>query len=130
MSRQRFDSKNRAGDMVSAAALNEFRREMRRNRVKPQPGTQSYQSPGGLLLQAKAAGVGIAIVKTTSTITARSSTTPGTGSATLVTWNGTALGTGATITLRHISATSAASGKYGFAVLLFGIYWLVSVECA
>jgi len=101
-----------------------------RTRISAGPGIALDETPGGIVLRASVGGAGLAIIKTTSSITARSSTTPGTGSATLVTWNGTALGTGATITLRHISATSAASGKYGFAVMLFGLYWLVSVECA
>lgn len=75
------------------------------------------------------AGGPVVRIKTTTSVTARSGTTPGTGSAALVTWNGTTLDTGVTITIRNLSATAGASGKYGFAALLDGAYWMISLEC-
>ncbi len=101
-----------------------------RTRIVAGPGVMIDETPGGIVLRASVGGsLGLAIIKTTGTITARSGTTPGTGNAVLVTWNGTALGTGAAITLKNVSATAGSTGKYGFAVSLFGLYWMVSLEC-
>lgn len=70
------------------------------------------------------------LIKTTSAITARSGTTVGTGSAQLVTLSGSTLVTGATITLKNVSGTAGATGKYGWArQLANGTYVLVSLEC-
>jgi hypothetical protein len=71
----------------------------------------------------------VVLIKTSSTITARSSTTPGSGSAVLVTGTTSTLSTGATITLRNWAGTSIATAKYGTAVLIGGVYWVVSIEC-
>lgn len=75
---------------------------------------------------------GLVLVKTTTTITARSGSTPGTGDGVLVSFDGTDLVDGAaTITLRNLSAKTGglASGKYGYALPIRGEYWVVSVEC-
>lgn len=68
-------------------------------------------------------------IRTTSAITARSGATPGTGTGVLVRWNGTALADGAAITLRNITGGSLASGKYGFATLQAGTWFVTSLEC-
>jgi len=109
--------------------IEDLYKHLLRSRLVQGPGVLFEETPGGIVLRASVGGVGVAIVKTTGTITARSGTTPGTGNAVLVTWNGSALGTGAAITLKNVSATAGSTGKYGFAVSLFGLYWMVSLEC-
>lgn len=76
-------------------------------------------------------GFGFAIVKTSSTITARSSGVPGTGTAKLQTWNGTTLADGTEIPISNISGKvgGISSGKYGFAVELWWLWWIVVTEC-
>jgi hypothetical protein len=69
------------------------------------------------------------IIKTTSTITARSGTTPGSGSAVLVKLVGTTLTNGPTITVKNVSGGALATGKYGFAVVIGGVYWVRPIEC-
>jgi hypothetical protein len=69
------------------------------------------------------------IVKTTSSITARSGTTPGSGSAQFVTGTTSSLSTGATITVYNVSGGALSTGKYGFAVQIDGIWWIRPVEC-
>lgn len=76
----------------------------------------------------------IAIVKTTSTITARSGATPGQGTATvqmfgLTDFRDDPAFTNMTVHNYSSSATLTPSGKYGVAVKLWGVLWLVVVEC-
>lgn len=78
--------------------------------------------------------VPIAIVKTTSTITARSGATPGQGTATvqmfgLTDFRDDPAFTNMTVHNYSSSATLTPSGKYGVAVKLWGVLWLVVVEC-
>lgn len=101
----------------------------KRSRLIAGPGVALDETPGGIVLRIVAFGLGLAIIKTAGTVSARSGTTPGNGDATLVTWNGTSLGTGQAIGLRNIYGSAGSSGKYGFAVMLFGLYWLVNLEC-
>jgi hypothetical protein len=75
------------------------------------------------------AGTGVHPIKTTSAVTARSSTTPGSGTAVLISLPGSTVVEGGAITVRNLSATAAGSGKYGFAFLIGGVYWLGPVEC-
>jgi hypothetical protein len=69
------------------------------------------------------------LIKTTGTITARSGTTPGSGSAQVVTGTSSSLSTGATITLYNWAGASIATGKYGTAASIGGLSWVVSIEC-
>jgi hypothetical protein len=69
------------------------------------------------------------IVKTTSSITARSGTTVGSGSAQIVTLSGSTLSTGATITVINVSGGALSTGKYGFAVQIDGVWFVRPVEC-
>lgn len=73
---------------------------------------------------------GFAVIKTSSSVTGRTGATPGSGSAKVQKWNGTSLSDGAgTITVRTIAAGGHATGKYGFAAKLFGLWWILSLEC-
>lgn len=111
--------------------LEAIRDHLTRSRIQPDAcvGITVNETPGGVQLSATAGGGSIALIHTTGTITARSGVTPGTGQAKLVNWNGTALSDGATITLRNLSGTAGVTGKYGMAVKLFGVWWLVVLEC-
>lgn len=102
-----------------------------RARIQPDAcvGITVNELPGGVQLLAGVGGMTVALVHTTSSITARSGTTPGTGSAKVVNWNGTALSDGSTITLRNVSGTAGATGKYGLAVQLSNVWWLLTLEC-
>ncbi|MGE4196034.1 MAG: hypothetical protein AB7G11_02775 [Phycisphaerales bacterium] len=101
--------------------------------VAPDSGLVVEETPGGRPLRVTLGNlIGFAVIKTNGTITARSGTTPGTGSAYIQTWSGTVLANGNSVTVRNVSgkAGGIGSGLYGFAVKLFGIWWVVSVECA
>jgi hypothetical protein len=72
----------------------------------------------------------LARIKTTSAITARSGTTAGSGSATLVAHSGTTLSTGASVTIYSISGKAGGTGLYGWANREpDGTYWLIDLEC-
>jgi len=71
---------------------------------------------------------------TTSTITARSGGTPGSGSIKIQTWNGTSLadlGGPVTFTVYNWNSASGgvASGKYCVILKIAGSYWLLAAEC-
>lgn len=78
-------------------------------------------------------GDDLALALTTSAITARSGAAPGTGSAKLQKFDGSALADldGTTITVRNFSSATAgiATGKYCTLVNQWGAWWVVSVEC-
>jgi hypothetical protein len=78
--------------------------------------------PGGLVADS--------LILTTSTITARSGATMGTGSASLVViGDGGTLSTTDTVTVRNYAGASFATGKYGFARRVAGFWVIISVEC-
>lgn len=97
------------------------------SKIEPGPGVEAEQTSRGLVLTF--GGFGLALIKTTSAVTGRSGTTPGTGTADILTWDGTAIGTAGTITLRNLAAGAWSTGKHGFAVKFSGAWWLVSLEC-
>lgn len=101
----------------------------RRDRIDVDEGAgiNSARSPQGRRLQLGNL-IGMSIVKTTSSVTARSSTTPGTGPAVLVNGTTTTLTNGSAITVYNIAGAIIPSGKYGFAVRI-GLWWMVAWEC-
>lgn len=67
-------------------------------------------------------------------VTARSGSTPGSGSVTLQTWNGTSLANfpgSASVTAYNISASGSgiASGKYCIILKIAGAYFIITSEC-
>jgi hypothetical protein len=74
---------------------------------------------------------GLTRVISTSAITGRSGSTPGTGTGAIVTYNGTAYSTGAGVTLKTVSSGGHATGKYGWAVFdaKDENYHIVSMDC-
>jgi hypothetical protein len=87
---------------------------------------------GGPLLRVAGALFSIYIVVTDGTITARSGTTPGSGTVFTTTWNGSVLTTTTnTFTVYNISSTTGgiATGVYGVMVKIMGSYWLITLDC-
>lgn len=84
-----------------------------------------------LSLLRRALGISLEVVKTkTGGLTARSGTTPGTGTVTVQGWTGSAFTDLGDETCRNLSATAfTTAGKYGFAVRLWGTLFLISLEC-
>jgi hypothetical protein len=76
-----------------------------------------------------------AYVAVSGGISARSGSTPGSGTATIQTWTGSTLadmtGSGATPTVLNISSATGgiASGKYMILLKISGTYWVITAEC-
>ena len=65
-------------------------------------------------------------------ISARASATPGSGTVDLMTYNGSTLVSfGASVTALSISSTTGGipEGTYCIVLRIFGVFWLVSVDC-
>lgn len=76
----------------------------------------------------------IAIVKTTGTISARVGATPGTGTVTFQMFNLTSFvddsaRTNLTVYNYSSNATLTTSGKYGVCIKIWGVWFLIVVEC-
>jgi hypothetical protein len=78
-------------------------------------------------------GASLSVALTTTTITARSGTTPGGGSVKLQKYDGSVLSdaTGTTVFVHNYSSAAAgiASGKYCLVAQSWGAWWVVSTEC-
>lgn len=128
MARDDLDRLSKRGDPVRHETFNEFRRELRRDRVSI-AGVPSYQTSGGLVTMAGTGKAGLVMIKTNATLYARVDTSPGGGTGKIVHFNGSAMVEGDDVDLKNLSETSGASGKYGFAIKLDGFYFVVSLEC-
>jgi hypothetical protein len=89
-------------------------------------------SPSGIHLHVPF--LGLAVIVTTSTITARSGATPGQGTMKVVLFNGTTLIDDASATAETMYNYSSASGgvatgKYGIAIKVSTYWFLLSAEC-
>ena len=72
----------------------------------------------------------LALCHFTTTISARTGTTAGSGSAALVTFDGTNLAdSGTTVPVSNFAAASIASGKYGVIGSFGNAWFVVSAEC-
>ena len=75
-------------------------------------------------------GPGMFLAITTSSITARSGTTPGSGTVSPVTYDGTSMSTGSdSIAVKNFSTTAGSTGKYCVVAALAGANWVISIEC-
>ncbi len=116
--------------------LETLHRWMLRDRIIAGIGVAIESTPAGRKISA-GPGVGggssqvLTRVISTASITGRSGGTPGSGAGALVQYSGTAYSTGATITLKTLSGTGHASGKYGWAVYESSdsSYHIVSMDC-
>lgn len=114
---------NRVAEMAEKAAL-----------IQADPPLAIVSTPGGPLLRLAGMLFSAYIAVTTSTITARSGGTPGSGTVKLQSWNGTALADlpgPISKTVYNISASTntIASGKYCIVLKIAGAYWLITAEC-
>lgn len=108
------------------------------SRIKADPPLAIISTGAGPLLRLAGPLFGVYIVVTSGTITARSGTTPGSGTAIVQTWNGTVLAnlqsassTNVTIPVLSISSTTGGipTSTYCVALRIAGAYWIISVDC-
>lgn len=120
MARDDLDRLSKRGDPVKHETFNEFRRELRRNRVSI-AGVPSYQTSGGLVTVGGASTTPIVtLAETTGTISGRTTDGPGTGDGMKISWYESAIHDGEAITLRNLSLDTIASGIFGIAALSGG----------
>lgn len=122
-----------AGDPISAAAWNKLLAYLRRSRVLAGPGSglKLTTSPYGTAYQVNRTSKA-SLALTTSSISARSTTTPGSGLVHLCSTDGSDIveDTAAEITVLNFSGTAADTGLYCWIEQdPDGWWWLVSVEC-
>ena len=114
---------NRVAEMAEKAAL-----------IQAEPPLAIVSTASGPLLRLAGMIFSVYIVVTTSTITARVGSTPGSGTAKIQTFNGTALADlggpiSKTIYNWNSAAGGVSSGKYGVVLKICGYYWLLVAEC-
>jgi hypothetical protein len=90
-------------------------------------GTYRNRSPGGLR-GPRGGDISCEIAKATSSITARSTSTYGTGSAKIQSDSGTAFSDdGETVTVKNMTDKTIASGAYVLIVWALGKWWVAAV---
>lgn len=125
------------GQQLEPRHLNIIYRELERwNKIQGAGGIVVENRESGPVINGGGSGAAVTVngltrVISTSAITGRSGTTPGTGSGAIVTYNGTAYGTGDAVTLKTVSSGGHATGKYGWAVFDTEDedYHIVSMDC-
>ncbi len=124
------------GDELTSRWLNDVRRAAVEGSIASLgAGLEGSPSPNGwsISLKAPASGASGSVVKTSSTITARSGTTVGSGTVDFYERVGSTLtATGLSDTVYSYSSTTGGipSGTYGFAQRdRTGDWWLISVDC-
>lgn len=121
----------RKGDALTSAKLNELVDAINQNQVTAGPGLKAFVSTAGTYLCGIRPARG-QVAYTTSSITARSGTTAGSGTATLQFLSSTTITTTGIpdVTAYSYSATAIASGKYCWVQQdTNGTWWVISVEC-
>jgi hypothetical protein len=102
------------------------------SRIKANSPLAIQATGAGPLLRLAGMLFSVYIATANGTITARSGTTPGSGNATLQTWNGTVLASlGIDMPVKNFSAATGgiSTGKYLVILKIMGAYWVISVEC-
>ncbi len=122
------------GDPISAGLWNQLVDFVMRNRITfgQACGLEVQETPRGTLVRASRKWEIGYVAKTTSTITARSGSTAGSGTVQLQDFDGTSYSDAAEspLTVYLFSATSISSGKYCWVAPDPGGWWhVVSVEC-
>ncbi len=130
--------RQKAGHPIRARTINRIAETAEQiSKFRVCPPLSLNMSAAGLMLRYLGPLFGVYIVLTDGTISARVGTTPGTGTAIIQTFNGTILanlqksGTNVTTKVYSISSTTGGipTGVYGIALLIFGVYWLITVDC-
>ena len=120
----------RAGRPIVARDLNRVAEAAERAAlIQANPPLAIVSTPGGPLLNYAGPVFQPYLAKATTTITALSGTTPGSGTVKVETWDGTALadlGGPVTFTTYSLSTSAIASGSYVTILKIAGAYWVVS----
>lgn len=125
--------KQKAGEVIEARTLRETAEVAEwSSRIRAAAPLAITSTAAGPLIRLAGAIFGAYVAVANGTITARSGATPGTGSATIQTWNGTVLAS-LGIDLPVLNWNSAAggitTGKYCVLLKIYGVYWVVAAEC-
>jgi hypothetical protein len=102
------------------------------SRLTADPPLEIVNTGGGMMLRLAGMLFSVYIVTANGTITARVGTTPGTGNATIQTWNGTALASlGVDKKVYSISSTTGGipTGTWGIMLRICGSYWFITLDC-
>jgi hypothetical protein len=128
--------KQEPGEIIEARTLRELAETAdATSQIQADPPLGIVAGTGGYFLRYIGPIFGAYIATASGTITARSGSTPGTGTVVLQTWNGTALaamtGPGATWPVKNWNSASGgvASGKYCVILKIYGVYWVINAEC-
>ena len=120
----------RAGKPIVARDLNRVAEAAERAALlQANPPLAIVSTPGGPLLNYAGPVFQPYLAKATTTITALSGTTPGSGTVKVETWNGSALadlGGPVTFTAYSLSTAAIASGSYVTVLKIAGNYWVLS----
>lgn len=103
------------------------------SQIQANPPLAIMSTINGPLLRLAGMLFSVYIAETTTTVSARSGSTPGSGTVQLQTWNGTVLAalSGATPTVYNWNSASGgvATGKFCIILRIAGSYWLLVAEC-
>lgn len=124
--------KVRPGEPITAAMFNDLVDAVNRAQVRNVAGggLEASVGPGGTVLRnALSALVPVAVYKTTTSITARSGATVGTGSAKPQQLSGNTLSDRSTATeaVKNILNKTVATSSYIIVVRALGVWWVVAV---
>jgi hypothetical protein len=123
----------RPGDPITASWAASLVRFIRRNAINPiaSPGLDVTQTADGTTIRLRNTPNRF-VAKTSGGITARSGTTPGTGSVQVYDFDGSALASdgSATVTVYSFSGTAIDASKYCWIEQdPDGTWWITAVEC-
>ena len=125
--------RQRSGEVIEAKTLADTAEAAEfANKIRANPPLAIAAGAGGPLLRLAGMLFSVYIVVAHGAITARSGTTPGTGLATIQTWNGTVLASlSIDFTVKNISSTTGGipDGTYGIMLRICGAYWFITVDC-
>lgn len=126
--------RQQAGQPITARTINQTQEVAEwASRLKADPPLAIVTTAFGPLLRLAGPLFGVYIVVTTSTITARSGNSPGSGTAKLQTWDGSVMADipgPINFTVYNISSSATiASGKYCIVLRISNAYWIITAEC-
>ncbi len=125
--------RQKAGHPIRARTINRIAETAEQiSKFRVCPPLSLNMSAAGLMLRYLGPLFGVYIVLTDgSGISARSSTTPGTGNVIIQTWNGTVMASsaGPKLPVRNWNVQAIGASKYGVVLLIYGSYWAIAFEC-
>ena len=129
--------KQKAGEPISAEMLAQMAETCdQMSRITAVPPLEFTWLPSGPVFRLAGMLLGVYIAQVnTGGISARSGSTPGSGTVAIQQWNGTAFssmaGTGATFPVKNWNSTAGAiaAGKWCVVLRIMGAYWVLAAEC-